>query len=938
MSFAVGSLVHARGREWVVLPESDDELLMLKPLSGREEETTGLLPALEPVRAASFGLPDPARPGDFHGARLLREAARLGFRDSAGPFRSFGRIAVEPRHYQLVPLLVALRQDPVRIMVADDVGIGKTVEAGLIARELLDRGEARRLVILTPPHLAEQWQQELRDKFNIEADLLLPSTVRKLESQCMGESLFQRYPHLIVSIDFIKSERYRHDFIRDCGDLVIVDEAHTCASGQEQGRGRQQRHELIKALADAPGRHLILVTATPHSGKDEAFRSLLGLLSPEFLNYPSDLSGDHNKPKRQRLAQFLVQRRRQDIRHFLKEDTPFPEREEAELDYRLSEGYRRLFQHALGFVRETVKEEGTDRRRQRIRWWSALALLRSLASSPAAAAATLRSRAANVDADNSEEADIQGRRSVMDLMDDEAEELVDAAPGADFGGEDDEAKRTRRRLLDMAREAEALGGGQDQKLQTLVKTLKSLLKEGYNPILFCRFIPTAEYVAEHLRAVLKGVEVMAVTGLLPPAEREQRVQELGLAEKRLLVATDCLSEGINLQEFFDAVIHYDLAWNPTRHEQREGRVDRYGQPRKVVRVLTYYGADNLIDGKVLEVLIRKHNSIRKALGVSVPVPADSAQVIEVVMRAIMESGFEVGQTQLTLPGFEPEQQQLHKEWENVSEREKRSRTMFAQETIKVDEIDQELRALREAIGRSSDVRWFVREAIQAYGGTAVVDGDGLVKVDPRELPPVVRDLMPGGEPFQARFELPVARGQVYLNRAHATVAGLSSHVFESALDAAGDKPIAKRTGVIRTGAVARRTTLLLTRMRFAIKTQRGGEAHESLAEELRLVAFEGAPESAAWLAPDAAEALLDAVPQGNVAPQQAETFVRRVVEGYGEHLRPRLEGFAGEQAQALLEAHLRVREASRAGGRKPMVEPFLPVDVLGIYVYLPLMG
>ena len=193
----------------------------------------------------------------------------------------------------------------------------------------------------------------------------------------------------------------------------------------------------------------------------------------------------------------------------------------------------------------------------------------------------------------------------------------------------------------------------------MIKTVRGLISEGYNPILFCRFIPTAEYLAEHLRNALRGVEVTAVTGLLPPAEREQRVAELGKADKRVLVATDCLSEGINLQDHFDAVIHYDLSWNPTRHEQREGRVDRYGQPTKVVRVLTYYGSDNLIDGRVLDVLINKHNKIRKALGVSVPVPADSAKVMEAIMNAVIESGFEPGQKQLALPGLELERDELH---------------------------------------------------------------------------------------------------------------------------------------------------------------------------------------------------------------------------------------------------------------------------------------
>jgi len=931
MSFAVGSLVQARGREWVVLPDSSDDLLMLKPLGGRDEEVTGILPGLERISPASFALPDPARPGDFRSARLLREAARLGFRGSAGPFRSFGRIAVEPRHYQLVPLLVALKQDPVRILIADDVGIGKTVEACLVARELLDRGEAGRLVVLCPPHLAEQWQQELREKFNIDADLLLPSTVRRLEGQCPGESVFRRFPHLIVSIDFIKSERYRHDFVRDGAELVIVDEAHTCAFGQEQGRARQQRHELVKALSEAPERHLVLVTATPHSGKDEAFRSLLGLLDTEFLSYPSDLGGEANRKKRERLARFFVQRRRADIRHFLQEDTPFPEREERELDYQLTPEYRQLFKRALDFVRESVTEDTTDRRRQRVRWWSALALLRSLASSPAAAASTLRSRAKVADAATPEDAEELGRHAVMDLTDDEPEELMDAVPGADLGDEDEETQRIRRRLLEMARHADRLHGGADAKLQNMIRTVRALVGEGYNPILFCRFIPTAEYVAEHLRGALRGVEVTAVTGLLPPAEREQRVAELGRADKRILVATDCLSEGINLQDHFDAVVHYDLSWNPTRHEQREGRVDRYGQPNKVVRVLTYYGSDNLIDGRVLEVLIHKHNAIRKALGVSVPVPADSAKVMEAIMNAVIESGFEPGQRQLSLPGLEPERDALHAEWENVSEREKRSRTLFAQETIKVDEVARELRAVQDAIGRGSDVRWFLAESVRAHGGT--VRGADTVEVDPRELPPVVRDLMPAAEPFDARFELPVNADQIYLNRAHPAIEGLASFVLESALDAA-ETAVARRAGVIRTGSVARRTTLLLVRMRFSLKTQRAGEAHEALAEELRLLAFEGAPESAQWLEEDAAEALLAAKPEGNVAPGQAETFLRRVVDGF-DALRPAVDEAAHARAEALLESHLRVREASRAGGRKPVVEPFLPVDVLGLYVYLP---
>ncbi len=460
-------------------------------------------------------------------------------------------------------------------------------------------------------------------------------------------------------------------------------------------------------------------------------------------------------------------------------------------------------------MRESVTEECGDRRRQRVRWWSALALLRSIASSPAAAASTLRSRAKVADAETPEDAEEVGRHAVMDLTDDESEEFVDAVPGADptsgSAEEDEEAQRVRRRLIEMVRAADKLHGQADAKLQNMVKTVRGLVSDGYNPILFCRFIPTAEYLAEHLRQSLPGalraVDVAAVTGLLPPAEREQRVAELGKADKRVLVATNCLSEGINLQDHFDAVVHYDLSWTPTRQEKREGRVDRYGQPKKVVRVLTYYGSDNLIDGRVLDVLINKHNKIRKALGVSVPVPADSAKVMEAIMNAVIESGFEPGQKQLALPGLEPERDALHAEWENVSERESRSRTLFAQETIKPDVVDRELQAVQAAIGRGADVRWFLTEAVRSHGGT--VAGSDTGGVDPRELPLVVRDLMPSADPFEARFELPVTGDQIYLNRAHPAIEGLASFVLKSSLDP-GETTVAQRAGVGRGGQRASR--------------------------------------------------------------------------------------------------------------------------------------
>jgi SNF2 family DNA or RNA helicase len=390
MSFAVGSLVKARGREWAVLPGSDENLVVLRPLGGTEDEVTGIYLPLETVEPAQFALPDPEQVGDHRSCRLLRHAVRLSSRAGAGPFRSFARIAVEPRPYQLVPLLMALKLDPVRLLIADDVGIGKTVEACLIARELLDRGEIRRLAVLCPPHLAEQWQLELHDKFRIDAELVLASTANRLERnrQRIDQSLFDLYPHVVVSMDFIKSDQRRDDFVQACPELVIVDEAHTCAFGTERRSGHHQRHQLIRRLAEDPARDLLLVTATPHSGKEEAFRSLLRLLHPDFAQLPETLTGPDNASHRRRLAAHFVQRRRADIRHFMQTETPFPNREEREITYRLTPAYRRLFDRILRYTRHTVTDPQGATHQQRVRWWAALALLRAVGSSPAAGFST----------------------------------------------------------------------------------------------------------------------------------------------------------------------------------------------------------------------------------------------------------------------------------------------------------------------------------------------------------------------------------------------------------------------------------------------------------------------------------------------------------------------------------------------------------------------
>jgi superfamily II DNA or RNA helicase len=935
MSFQVGSLVRARGREWVVLPREEENLLLLRPLGGTDADACGIYLPLEPdaVQPAVFSPPNPAQAGDHTACSLLRDAVRLGFRAGAGPFRSLGRIAVEPRPYQLVPLLMALKLSPVRLLIADDVGIGKTVEASLIARELLDRGEISRLCVLCPPHLCEQWQAELAEKFHIEAEVVRPGTVSRLGRDLdVDQSVFDVHPFVVVSIDYIKSDRRREEFVRACPEFVIVDEAHICAA-DGSGRGQQQRHQLLAQLARDASRHLILVTATPHSGIESSFRSLLSLLNPRFGALPDDLARNEAKALRRELAAHLVQRRRADIRDYLSADTAFPERLTAEITYRLSRPYQQLFDRVFAYANEMVAgAEGLSQYRRRVCWWAALALLRCVNSSPAAAAAALTRRATEPEAEGEAAVlDAIGRRTVMDLDASEAGEQDDAVPGADATGEGGDARSTgeRRRLREMARAAEALKGEQDEKLLGAVAQIRRLVEEGFRPVVFCRYVATAEYVAEELRKRLRGVAVESVTGLLPAEERHQRVLELAEHEQRVLVATDCLSEGINLQEWFDAVLHYDLSWNPTRHEQREGRVDRYGQKKSQVRCILYYGADNKIDGAVLRVLLRKAASIRKSLGVSVPVPVDTNQVLEAVFEALFLSRGTPQQLSLDLDETE---QRLTREWEAAADREKQSRTLFAQGSLKPDEVARELNEAAAALGGAADTERFVRDVATRLNAPVVAEGDAW-RLDVDALPEMVRERSGLDGRVKIGFRLPVAEGARHIARTHPLVEALGAFVTDTALDGALPA-VAARCGAIRTTAVTTRTHLLLLRLRFHLETTQRGRTTPLVAEECVVAAFRGRPDDAEWLSPEEATALMDAPPDANVPEELRAIWLSDALRDL-HLLEPEITRIAGDRAQALLASHRRVRDAAGLAGIRYQVRPQLPADLLGLYVLMP---
>jgi len=916
VNFSPGDLVRARGREWVALPPPQDGILALRPLSGSENDTVVLDPELEilPVEPARFDLPADATTTVQAKAALLADAMRLTLRRGAGPFRSAAQLAFEPRTYQLVPLLMALRLQVPRLLIADDVGIGKTIEAGLILRELMDRGEVDAFSVLCPPHLVEQWVGELKARFGIEAVAVTSGTASRLERGLpLAQTLFDAYPFTVVSLDYIKAEKRREGFARACPDLVIVDEAHACVGTH---KGRQQRFELLSGLARNPDRRMILLTATPHSGDEEAFGRLLSLVEPSFTSMNFE-----DARYRERLARHFVQRRRIDlVSGDWDEDRAFPKHETTEFPYRLSQAHLEFQETVLDYCLGIVSRAGSGQRERRLAFWGTLALMRCVGSSPAAGLSALRNRMSS-----------ESDRLEPQIYDEDSddEDAVDIEPGTAFDVDPE--------LLALVKRAEELVGKPDPKLTALVDALTPLVKKGANPVVFCRYLATAEHVRDGLRKAFPKLIVESVTGVLTPDERRDRVADMAPADEekqvqRILVATDCLSEGINLQQLFDTVVHYDLSWNPTRHQQREGRVDRFGQPAELVRSIMMFSPDSAIDGAVLDVILRKAEEIRKATGVTVPLPDERGPVTDALMASVMLRRGVSRQLTLDLR-LDDGVKVMESRWRDASENEKKSRARFAQNAMKPQEVAPEWEKVRTLLGSPADARLFIERAMARFG-VPLEPRKSLLLAHVAELDVGLRERLKGnglsGSVRLATSE-PAPSGTALLTRTHPLTATLAEALVEASLDPESLSNLGiGRVGAWPTSAVQQMTRVALLRIRFKL-TVHARKEQLLLAEEAALVAIQGGRVVAIG---EAVRELLNTPATADLAPIARNRFIANAREDLSGLLAGPIAEFARSRAEELMQDHARLRVAAGSASRVT-VEAVLPPDVIGLFVLMP---
>ncbi len=947
-----GKLVKFRGRRCVVQPSADNEIIMLKPLGGSDDE---MITVFEPVLQAfdkleddQFELPDKSDLDSFLTAKLLYDAARLSFRQVSGPFRCMGKLSFRPRSYQLVPLIMALKQAVTRLLIADDVGVGKTIEALLILRELMERGTIKTFAVLCPPHLCEQWQTELADKLDIEAVIIRSSTAAGLERKIVGDdtlNVFNYYPYQVVSIDYVKNGSQKMPaFLKDVPDLVIVDEAHTCTKNLDFKKvsQSQQRYELLEKIAKNDKQHLLLLTATPHSGKDGEFKSLLGLVNAEFENY--DFS-DLTTSEKRKVATHFIQRKRNNIEKWLDEETPFPKRTMEELPYTLSASsdYYKLYQEVLKFARG-ISTEGITENKARIKYFAALSLLRGVMSSPLAGFEMLQKRKAKI-AENGEITDEEVKDNpVVERWDEQSDsEQIEIIERADLS---DSEWSTLNRLSLKAQELTNIE--KDQKVKRAVEQIKLWINKGHSPIVFCRFIATAQYVAKILKENLpNNVDVRAITSELSDEERREKIDEMAKSPKRILVATDCLSEGINLQDKFNAILHYDLPWNPNRLEQRTGRVDRFGQPgwmdrngqyQNTIDVKVLFGEDNPIDVVVLKIIIEKIQRIQISSGVSISLADDNRSVMDKVLKEVLlnpEKAQNRFSKQMRIDfGPSPELDELDieitNEIESAKEKAEKIQSIFAHESIMPEDVKKDLNEVDEAIGDVATLEAFVLAAGQLLGARfEPVEGGYIFKKV--NMDDWLAAALGQGDRIHISFLSPTPLGFRYIGRNHRFVEQLCHRVIANSLDNEKKGQKAARASVFRTDAVKIQTTLIQFRVRNVIREV--GKQHEMVSEEMFLWGYEQTPDGIKTIDVEECKRLLHTSSAMDISTERQVLIFENELQHF-EKFHPDFIKVVSDRSEELVNAHTRFAKYLGAK-RYEAVTPVLPPDILGVYVLIP---
>jgi len=640
-----GQLVTVRGRRWIVgevtassmtpdflrqggaasspVPGGRHHLVSLSSVEddGLGEEQSVVWEIEPGVRIhEKTGLPEPK--GFDEPARLdaFLNAVRWGAVSSAdhrmvsAPFRS----GIEIEDYQLEPVVRAIQMPRANLLVADDVGLGKTIEAGLVIQEFITRHRARRVLVVSPASLQLQWRDQMRDKFGLEFRIVDAELLRELRRRRgLHVNPWTHFPRLVTSIDFLKrprAMRLLREVLPPDGqpswprrfDILVVDEAHNVApSGRGAFAVDSQRTVAIRTIA-RHFEHRLFLTATPHNGYTESFKALLTLLDDQ--RFSLSLGIDEKQ-----LATVMVRRLKSELQERPGRPPRFPVRKLLHIRVPYTAEERSVHEALRAYATSRRKSAQGSEEEFAAEFVTKL-LKKRLFSCPAAFGSTLDKHAATVSAGRrravSERPSLGVLRRAADQVEESYEddrEQQEATDGAVetasrlFRGFSPEEQQLVRQMRDWAQRH---AGKPDSKAQELLRFLRETVKPGgtwadTRVLVFTEYRDTLNWLQQLLASerLAEAGRLETLFGGQDPKKREA-IKASFLASPvdsplRILLATDSASEGIDLQRHCSRLVHYEIPWNPNRMEQRNGRVDRYGQPDPEVRV--YHFVDHTFE-------------------------------------------------------------------------------------------------------------------------------------------------------------------------------------------------------------------------------------------------------------------------------------------------------------------------------------------------------
>lgn len=923
-SYKPGTIIRLRSRLWRV-DDIQKDILTATSIDGLPVERRRFFLPFESVTPGQLEPPNPDILGNYSTQDLLLRAYRLSMIHGTAPLLSLQRSRVIPQNYQLVPVVMALEMPKVRMLIADDVGLGKTIEAGLIITELLARQRASRLLVICPANLREQWREALDYFFHIDAKVISTRHKREMERELPpGANPWEYYPYLITSMDYAKLPETKTQILDVNWDIVLIDEAHNVAKPHQVAPDQKiemDRWELAEAISKK-SQHLLLLTATPHNGYSDTYASLIRMLNVDAV------SGSPYAPliHKEIAKNYVCQRRRKDVEEWFKkesdEKSPFPERDQSEVFVSLSKEHARAIQSVEDLsthILDTVK--GETAYRKRIARWTVMHFHKRALSSPLALVRSLNNRLnkrreRRGEEDTEDDAGIpesSARATVLDedpgekFTDEEATQRIERPR---FGNE--RAQEKEEELLKKALEiAQEVTPSKDYKLQQLLQsTLLDRLQTSPKVIIFTKYYDTLEYLQRNIAAYSRyqGVQIITLDGTLNETQRREKFVQFEKARKAIMIATDCISEGINLQHVCSQMIHYELPWNPNRLEQRTGRIDRYGQKDPKVHIRTMVVRDTM-DAAILKVLIEKAQKIRDDYGFSPPFFGDDFSVIDL----IREQGLKVNICQKTLDEFE-EKSFAKYEIEDPFSKETldkiKSECFYGQTEVELKEVQKRLKETETLIGSQEQIQDFVRSALNRFNCTFSQNPDNTFKVE------ISNDLLlePGIPSVieSATFDPMIARDDptvMVIDLGHPLVRKLIELVKQQTFT---DASIYGRTAAMKTKNIEKVTAVYHYLSRYVVQTK-----PVSIIEELLSVAIEGHSDKV--FSKEQTQQLLSSSPEPD--NRRANEIIEDIKEALGKKDLSRfVKQKAEERCQELINERRKMKKDLESRGEQQWLE------------------